>query len=253
MPQAAPRSVALSAAVLNAILVVLALIWLGSVASYTFRPTLRDLASHLMRGERYDDSALERIVTRVGSDAKGLCDPKLSRNVVLIQLRLLSNAIEAGDAAAMDLRLPNVTGAAKQLIACSPSESIGWLALYWAEIRTLGFSPSAISYLTQSYTFAPHEMWVQLFRAPLALRAYGFLPEKLKQQTLDDFDDIVGARQLPTALVIYQAASAATQAVLLNQMCSQPDEVRLVFRRFAQDRGFTISHPCFPASASQRG
>ena len=244
---------AISVAILNAALAVMALAWLTSVASYTFRPTLQDLASHLMRGERYDNAALEQIVTRVKSDAGGLCDPRLRRNVLLIQLRLLSNAVEAGDAATMDVRLPNVTDAAKQLIACSPTESIGWLALYWAEIRTRGFSPSAISYLTQSYAFAPHEMWVQLFRAPLALRAYGFLPERLKQQTLDDFVDIVGTRQLPTAVVIYQAAPAATQAVLLGQMCSQPDEVRLVFRRFAQDRGLAISHPCFPASASQRG
>ncbi len=242
-----------SAAVVNAVLAVLALTWLASVASYTFRPTLQDLASHLMRGERYDNAVLEQIVTRVGGDANGLCDPKLKRNVVLIQLRLLSNAIEAGDAAAMDLRLPTVTEAAKQLIACSPSESIGWLALYWAEIRTLGFSPNAVSYLTQSYAFAPHEMWVQLFRAPLALRAYGFLPEKLKQQSLDDFEDIVGARQLPTAVVIYQAASATAQPVLLSRMCHQPDEVRLVFRRFAQDRGVTISHPCLSGFASQRG
>lgn len=242
----------ISAAVVNAVLVVLALTWLTSVASYTFRPSLQDLASHVMRGERYDNAALEQIASRVGGDANGLCDPRLRRNVVLIQLRLLSNAIEAGDAAAMDSRLPNVTDAARQLIACSPSESIGWLALYWAEIRTLGFSPNAISYLTQSYAFAPHEMWVQLFRAPLALRVYGFLPEKLKQQTLDDFDDIVDARQLPTAVVIYQAASATTQTVLLSQMCRQPDEVRLVFRRFASDRGVTIAHPCFPASGSQR-
>ncbi|WP_194463971.1 hypothetical protein [Bradyrhizobium sp. CCBAU 53340] len=205
-----------------------------------------------MRGERYEGTALDQIVARVSNDAGGLCDPKLRRNVLLIQLRLLSNAFEAGDAAAMDVRLPNVTDAAKQLIACSPSESIGWLALYWAETRTLGFGPKAISYLTQSYAFAPHEMWVQLFRAPLALRAYGFLPEKLKQQTLDDFVDIVDARQLTTAVVIYQAASSSTQAVLLGRMCSQPEEVRLVFRRYAGDRGLTISHPCFPVPSGQR-
>jgi len=244
--------VVISAAILNAVLVVMALVWLTSVASYTFRPTLQDIASHLMRGERYDSAALDRIVTRVRTDAHGLCDPKLRRNVLLIQLRLLSNAFEAGDAAAMDTRLPNVTDAARQLIGCSPSESIGWLALYWAETRTLGFGPNAISYLTQSYAFAPHEMWVQLFRAPLALRAYNFLPEKLRQQTLDDFVDIVGARQLPTAVVIYQGTPAATRAVLLDKMCSQPEEVRQVFRRYAQDRGLVISHPCFPVSASQR-
>jgi hypothetical protein len=245
--------VVISAVLLNAVLVVMALAWLISVASYTFRPSLQDLASHLMRGERYDSTALDQIVTRVTSDAGGFCDPKLRRNVLLIQLRLLSNAFETGDASAMDVRLPNVTDAARQLIACAPTESIGWLALYWAETRTLGFGPSAISYLTQSYAFAPHEMWVQLFRAPLALRAYGFLPEKLRQQTLDDFVDIIGARQLPTAVVIYQAAPAATQAVLLDKICSQPEEVRLVFRRYAQDRGLAISHPCFPVSANQRG
>ena len=243
----------ISAAVLNAVLVVMALAWLTSVATYTFRPTLQDIASHLMRGERYDSAALDQIVSRVSSDAGWFCDPKLRRNVLLIRLRLLSNAFEAGNAAAMDLRLPDVTDAAKRLIACSPAESIGWLALYWAETRTLGFGPSAISYLTQSYALAPHEMWVQLFRAPLALRAYNFLPEKLRQQTLDDFVDIVGARQLPTAVVIYQAAPAATRVLLLDKMCSQPEEVRLVFRRFAQDRGLSISHPCFPVSANQRG
>ncbi|MBR1133798.1 hypothetical protein [Bradyrhizobium iriomotense] len=223
----------------------MALVWLLSVASYTFRPTLQDLAARLSRGENYDNEVLERIASRYEDTSGVFCDARQRRNLLLINLRLLSNHLESGGIGSLDASLQNVTHSAKQLIACSPSESIAWLALYWVEIRAAGFGPTAISYLTQSYHFGPHEIWVQLFRAPLALRAYGFLPDDLKRQTRSDFDDIVGARLFPTAVLMYQAASQATQAVLLEGMCDDPIEVRLIFRRFAESRGLRIAHACF--------
>lgn len=223
----------------------MALVWLLSVASYTFRPTLQDLAARLSRGENYDNEVLERIASRYEDASIVFCDARQRRNLLLINLRLLSNHLESGSIDALDASLQNVTRSAKQLIACSPSESIAWLALYWVEIRAAGFGPTAISYLNQSYRFGPHEIWVQLFRAPLALRAYGFLPDDLKRQTRADFDDIIGARLFPTAVLMYQAASQATRAVLLEGMCTDPVEVRLIFRRFAESRGLRITHACF--------
>jgi hypothetical protein len=44
---------------------------------------------------------------------------------------------------------------------------------------------------------------------------------------------------------MYQAASQATRAVLLEGMCTDPVEVRLIFRRFAESRGLRITHACF--------
>ncbi|MBR0969965.1 MULTISPECIES: hypothetical protein [Bradyrhizobium] len=206
---------------------------------------MQDLAERLSRGENYDNEVLERIAARYDDASGAFCDPRQRRNLLLVNLRLLSNHLESGNVDSLDASLENVTRSAKHLIACSPSESIAWLALYWAEIRAAGFGPTAVSYLTQSYHFGPHEIWVQLFRAPLALRAYSFLPEDLKRQTRADFDDIVGARLFPTAVLMYQAASQATQAVLLEGMCDDPIEVRLIFRRFAEGRGLRIAHACF--------
>ncbi|WP_049824039.1 hypothetical protein [Bradyrhizobium sp. WSM2254] len=199
----------------------------------------------MSRGENYDNEVLVRIASRYEDASDVFCDARQRRNLLLINLRLLSNYLESGGVDSLDASLQNVRRSAKQLLACSPSESIAWLALYWVEIRAAGFGPTAVSYLTQSYHLGPHEIWVQLFRAPLALRAYGFLPEDLKRQTRADFDDIIGARLFPTAVLMYQAASQATQTVLLEGMCDDPIEVRLVFRRFAESRGLRIAHACF--------
>ncbi|MCK1653208.1 hypothetical protein IVA88_17455 [Bradyrhizobium sp. 149] len=199
----------------------------------------------MSRGENYDNEVLARISSRYEDASDVFCDARQRRNLLLINLRILSNYLESGGVDSLDASLQNVRRSAKQLLACSPSESIAWLALYWVEIRAAGFGPTAVSYLTQSYHFGPHEIWVQLFRAPLALRAYGFLPEDLKRSTRADFDDIIGARLFPTAVLMYQAASQATQTVLLEGMCADPIDVRLVFRRFAESRGLRIAHACF--------
>jgi hypothetical protein len=70
-------------------------------------------------------------------------------------------------------------------------KSPGWLGVYWSTIRQEGFGPGAATFPGQSYRFAPHEAWIQLIRAPLALRGFGALPCALKDYAAQDFEDIL--------------------------------------------------------------
>ena len=140
-----------------------------------------------------------------------------------------------------------VNSQSKALIACSPTESLGWLGLYWSDIRQQGFGPRAVGFLDQSYRQAPHEAWLQLIRAPLALRSFNALPPALQDAVAQDFEDIFQARLYPSAAILYQAATAGAQAKLLDRTCAAAETERMVFFHFVTESGLQIRHRCYPA------
>jgi hypothetical protein len=74
---------------------------------------------------------------------------------------------------------------------------------------TNGFGPKSLSRLDRSYRLTPHEAWLQLIRAPVALRAFEALSPALQSDAPNDFEDILRVQLLPSAAVLFQAAPAA--------------------------------------------
>ena len=140
-----------------------------------------------------------------------------------------------------------VNSLSKALVACAPTESLGWLRMYWSNIRQEGFGPRAVTLLDQSYRLAPHEAWLQLIRAPLALRSVNALPPALKDAAAQDFEDIFRARLFPSAAMLYQGATASAQTKLLDRTCAAPENERLVFLHFVSESGLQIRHRCYPS------
>ncbi len=184
-----------------------------------------------------------------GGEAR-LCDVKGRRSALLIQLRVASLSIEKADLSHLDQDVGDVAGLGKELLACSPSDGLGWLGLYWAEIHQSGVGPKAWSYLAQSYRFAPHEAWIQLIRAPLVLRSGQAIPDALRSSAVSDFNDIFRARLYPSAAVIYKSSSAQMRTALLDGTCGYPSEPRAVFLHYVKEQGLSIEHRCYPAPAN---
>lgn len=76
------------------------------------------------------------------------------------------------------------------LLGCAPTESPRWLGAFWAGSRQNGLAARTVALLGQSYRLAPHEVWLQMLRVPLAFRAFEALPSALTDATAQDFNDV---------------------------------------------------------------
>jgi len=230
----------------NCVLAIAALSWVWSVFPVIPDPTISKVASRVARGENYDPALLRQMVTQDLEAAERSCNSKILRELLILQIGAAEDSVRATELRQADLDISKVDAISKALLGCAPTESIGWLGVYWSNIRQQGFGPRAASYLGQSYQSAPHEAWIQLIRAPLALRSFGALPPALKEAAVQDFEDIFRAKLFPSAVALLKT-SASAQPALLDATCNFPESDRLFFLRLVNDTGSNIRHRCYPS------
>ncbi|MBR0945681.1 hypothetical protein ABIF65_000325 [Bradyrhizobium japonicum] len=224
-----------------------ALAWIAAIAPDVTNPAVPQIAGRVARGERYEVDRLRRIVSDNLPSARRLCSAKTLRELLLLQLAIADESTRAGDLKQIDLDADAVASTSRALLACAPTEGLGWFGSYWAEIRQAGFGPRTAELLGLSYRFAPHEAWLQLIRAPLALRAFNAASPELRDYATQDFADIFQARLFPSAATFYQAAGTEARAALLERTCTAPEADRELFSHFVAEKGLRIRHRCYPA------
>lgn len=221
--------------------------WVAYIAPNLTSPAIPQVAGRISRGEQYELDQLRQIVAENLPAAQRQCGAKTMRELLLLQLAIADESIRSASPKQADADTEAVASASRALLLCAPSEGLGWLGSYWSAIRQEGFGPRTAALLGLSYKFAPHEAWLQLIRAPLALRVYGALSPELKNSAIQDFTDIFGARLFPSAAALYQAAAAGARPELLDRTCSAPETDRELFRRYVTDKGLQLRHPCYPS------
>ncbi|MBR1271796.1 hypothetical protein JQ629_30360 [Bradyrhizobium sp. AUGA SZCCT0222] len=231
----------------NIILAAGALVWAARVSSDIGDPAVPLVASRLARGEKYDPALLRGMIASNLPAAERQCNSKTLRELLLLQIGLADETVRSANLQQADTDTAGVNSQSKALLACAPTESLGWLGTYWSSIRQEGFGPRAVTLLDQSYRQAPHEAWLQLIRAPLALRSFNALPPALQDAVAQDFEDIFQARLYPSAAILYQGATATAQVKLLDRTCAAAETERLVFLHFVSESGLQIRHRCYPA------
>jgi hypothetical protein len=231
----------------NITLAVCALAWVANVAPSLTSLAIPQIAGRISRGERYDLDQLRQIIAENLPAARGQCSIKTMRELLLLQLAVADESTRSGGPKQADADTEAVASASRGLLLCAPSEGLGWFGSYWSAIRQEGFGPRTAAFLDLSYKFAPHEAWLQLLRAPLALRVYGALSPELKSSAIQDFADVFTARLFPSAAALYQAAAAGARTELLDRTCEATEIDRELFRRIIADKGIQLRHPCYPS------
>ncbi|MET4312449.1 hypothetical protein [Bradyrhizobium sp. RT4b] len=230
----------------NITIAVCALAWVASVAPNLTSPAIPQIAGRISRGERYDLDRLRQIIAENLPAARRQCSVKSMRELLLLQLAIADESTRSDSMKQADADTEAVALASRALLLCAPSEGLGWLGSYWSAIRQEGFGPRTAAFLGHSYKLAPHEAWLQLIRAPLALRVYGALSPELRAGAVQDFADVFGARLFPSAAALYQAAAVGARADLLNRTCDAPETDRELFRGYVTGKGLQLRHPCYP-------
>lgn len=227
-------------------LAVAALAWTASVVPDVTNPAVPQIAGRVARGERYELNRLRSVVSDNLPAARRLCSAKTLRELLLLQLAIADETTRAGDLKQTDIDAAGVASTSRALLACAPTEGLGWFGSYWAEIRQTGFGPRTAQLLELSYRFAPHEAWLQLIRGPLALRVFNAASPALKDHAVQDFADIFQARLFPSAAALYQAAAANARPEMLDRTCNAPDIDRELLMHFVTEKGLPLHHRCYP-------
>jgi hypothetical protein len=230
----------------NAILAAGALVWATRTFPDIGDPAVPLVAGRLARGEKYDPALLRGMIAANLPAAQRQCSSKTLRELLLLQIGVADETVRSADLQQADTDIVGVNSLSKALIRCAPTEALGWLGMYWSNIRQQGFGSRAVTLLDQSYRLAPHEAWLQLIRAPLALRSFNALPPALQDAAAQDFEDIFRARLFPSAAILYQGATASAQTKLLDRTCAAPEAERLVFLHFVSESGLQVRHRCYP-------
>jgi hypothetical protein len=155
----------------NIALAACALAWVAYVAPNLTSPAIPQIAGRISRGEQYDLDQLRRIIAENEPAARRQCAAKTARELLLLQLAVADTEARSDSLKQADADAEAVASSSRALLLCAPSEGLGWLGSYWSAIRQEGFGPRTAALLGLSYKFSPHEAWLQLIRAPLALRA----------------------------------------------------------------------------------
>lgn len=196
-------------------------------------PTVSRVARQIAAGESYDAPLLRRIVAANLPAAQHECEPKALRELLVLQLSVTDMTVRSStDLAQADADVDAVQRMSRILMGCAPTESLGWLGAFWAGSRQNGLTARTVALLGQSYRLAPHEVWLQMMRVPLAFRAFGAPPT--------------------AAAALYVKSPAAARGRLLDLTCDVSEREKLAFWYLVRDAGGKIQHRCYPADDRPR-
>jgi len=208
--------------------------WLGCLALAVFaaawavlqlaaipQPGLYGMAQGVLRNEIYPPATLQAMIA---SADPGDCRVEVASSVLIMELRLFDEAMRQPYVPRTDDTVLATRKAAQRLLACAPSSSLGWFALYLTTIRTEGFGSRAIAELSAAYRNAPHEAWLQALRLPVMLTGYAALPDELRRSVQSDFGDLLDA-DMNRAVAVALTANRVPQD-LVTRLCAAPVQQR---------------------------
>lgn len=230
------------------------LTWVALAALPLFQAApLQAVARQIITQQSLRYANLEKLEVSVGAPVGSLgCNAQYLRGVMLIRSVLAEDALNRGDLAQIDVRLPALSDSARALLACSPYEGIGWFALYWASLNQFGPTPQTLELLTMSYTVSPREAWIALMRNASAIRVGDLLPESTQQLISAEWRDLVQAGLHGIAAASIGRAGPNQRARLIATSASIPPVALRVFARQTLRAGYDIDFPTLPPLDSFR-
>ena len=200
--------------------------WAAAISPQAFRGYATDrIAYRIASGDTYGEDLLKRVGDGL-SEPFGFCDERSLRNSLVIRARLAEVSLSAGEIDRIEGRFADVEASARTLLACSPGQSFGWLALFWGRLQ-VGIPPStAQAFLRRSYETGPHELWIQARRSTLAATAFEQLPPDLQDRAITELSEMMRAGAFVQAATALMKSNAGARARFLNEVADQPEDLR---------------------------
>lgn len=224
-------------------LAALSIAWAMMVWPHAFRGySTERIALRIASGDTYGDDLLKRVGEGLAAPS-GPCAERFLRNALLIRARLAETALANGEMDRIDERFANIEGSARDLLACSPGQSFGWLALFWGRLQTGVRAVDAQPVLRRSYETGPHELWVQARRSALTATAFDQLPADLQATAVTEFTELLRADAYGQAAAVLVTSGVNARGRFLAAAADLSEDHRFRLSRVLRLFGSDIEIP----------
>jgi hypothetical protein len=218
----------------------LALVWAASVFPVFLqqqRPVA--MASALERGEAYSLAALlEHAGAAPPQNYLNFCNAAALRARMVILTKVTEDSSVVENRTLQETVQQRLQSTTRALLACSPSDSLGWLILFWLNMSKNGYSTETGGYLQLSYETSPNEAAVALWRNRLVLLLHDRLPSRFTDLAIPEFVKLVNSERLYSEMGdIFERAVPDLRLRLALAMKTAEPRPRAVFERMLHDRG----------------
>ncbi len=228
------------------ILAIAAIAWGGFMLPLFWRQApARYVAAKFLQGQTFKTRWLLDEAQQVEAAATyPVCNPAVLRNLVVIRLAILNEAVAERDRTLMEGATGPLNEAAKQELTCLPADPLAWLTLFWLDAGKHGLRPQNENYLRLSYALGPNEGWIALWRNRLAFQLFDQLPADLADDASDEFIKLVNTGQLywETA-AIFESATPAAQSRIVEHLKTASAISREAFARVLYGKGLDVTIP----------
>jgi hypothetical protein len=202
------------------------------------------IASRIIDGDPFKPGALTRFAPSLG-DIEGdhFCKASALRGAAVFRLRMLEDAISAGEQQLIDPALTDLDRSIRRSLACSPAEPFLWLVLFWEDNTRNGFKPQNIAFLEMSYRLSQYEAWISLKRVPLALAMLRQLPVELVDRVVAEFIGLINSNYYLEMAEIFPHLDREVANLILAQAEKINLRRREAFAKELYRIGYDVSMP----------
>jgi hypothetical protein len=203
---------------------------------------LEHLAAHVIAGDPFKPEALAAFMPQLEAAEQATeCRAPALHSAAMIRTRVTEQAL--ADANDFGAQLTALRASIYKSLACSPTDSFLWLALYWVESNRSGFQPAYIDYLRLSYQSGPNEGWIALKRSPYALAVFDRLPPDLQEMVVAEFANLLNSSFVTMAVQIIEGPGWSHRGVLLSHLTNVTARYRDEFARELYRDGYDVTVP----------
>jgi hypothetical protein len=206
---------------------------------------LNRITAEILQHHSFAQPVLLAEADRISLSTKSrLCNPSELHNAVVLHLAILEGAIKSGDQTKAEPAYGGLHDMVEAALACTPSDAFAWLTLFWLDSSRRSISAANAQYLRLSYTLAPNEAWIALWRSKLAFSVFEQLPEDLAEDALNEFVRLVDTGRLyPEMATIFTQAGLSAKGRIVERLANADAIARSLFARTLYDMGSEIEIP----------
>jgi hypothetical protein len=224
---------------------VFALIWGASTLPTFWQQTaLERTANRIVAGQPFKTEALETLIPNAKTaESASYCHASELHSAVIIRLRLVEQALSEDELSSIDSQLTAIRASIGRSLACWPSDSFLWMALYWVETIREGFRLSHVKYLRLSYLWGPNEGWIAEKRNGISLAVFERLPPDLAEIVLEEFAKLLKSGFYDQTIAILTGPGWSERDKILPRLKQVATPNREEFARALYRLGYDVNVP----------
>jgi hypothetical protein len=178
----------------------------------------RDLEARLLQFESVKPETAARLLRSAADKALSPCDMHAQRALQLMEVRLADIELRSGAAQDFDRHMTAIRYRSKQMLSCTPRDSLAWLLLFGLEIEYGNLTANAFDLLEMSYETSPNEGWLGLRRVTVAIPVLPAARYPLQQKILTEFEGLIRSRLIEIPAHLYSSVSEPIRVLLQSRI-----------------------------------